>query len=224
MINFIPMLSLTEENYLKTLFLLTSETGGATVNDLSKRLGISMPTVNSMIKKLSEKKLVQYESYKPPVLTAKGKKEAALILRKHRLTEMFLVKQMGFGWDEVHEIAEQVEHIQSQAFFEKMDELLSYPAIDPHGSPIPDKNGNIVWQHYSRLSDCKAGDTVKLVAVTHSADDFLRFLNSRELKLGLKLKIRSVELFDGSMVVSYAKRAAESLSATVCKNLLVVVG
>src|SRR5579864_5819241 len=134
------MISLTEENYLKALFNLASDAGEVNVNELSKQLDIKMPTVTSMMKKLAEKELVHYESYKPLKLSEKGKKEAGLIIRKHRLTEMFLVEKMGFGWEEVHEIAEQVEHIQSVGFFTKMDELLGFPGIDPHGSPIPDKN------------------------------------------------------------------------------------
>ena len=133
--------SLTEENYLKALFVLSNETDEVTVNELSKRLGIKMPTVTSMMKKLAEKKLVNYQSYKPLRFTEKGKKEAGIIIRKHRLTEMFLVEVMGFCWEEVHEIAEQVEHVQSSDFFEKMDKMLGYPKIDPHGSPIPDKTG-----------------------------------------------------------------------------------
>eukprot|EP01035_Chromulina_nebulosa_P040292 gene40292-54486_t len=185
------MHSYTEENYLKALFNLANEKGEVSANELSKQLGTKMPTVNSMVKKLSEKALVNYESYKPLKLTEKGKKEAALIIRKHRLTEMFLVEKMEFGWEEVHEVAEQMEHLHSPLFFEKMDEMLGYPKIDPHGSPIPDKTGKIHWLNYEKLCDCKAGDTVLLAAVLHTTDDFLKFLNSRELQLGLKLKIKS---------------------------------
>src|ERR1039457_2504409 len=137
------MISLTEENYLKVLYNLSNEAGEVNVNEISKGLKIKMPTVTSMMKKLAEKKLVHYESYKPLRLTAMGKKEAGLIIRKHRLTEMFLVEKMGFGWEGVHDIAEQIEHIKSPEFFEKMDGLLGYPKIDPHGSPIPDKNGRM---------------------------------------------------------------------------------
>ena len=137
------MNSLTEENYLKALFNLSQEDGEVSVNELSKHLQIKMPTVTSMMKKLGEKKLVNYESYKPLKLTEKGRREAGLIIRKHRLTEMFLVEQMSFGWEQVHEIAEQIEHIHSPEFFEKMDELLGYPKFDPHGSPIPDKTGQM---------------------------------------------------------------------------------
>lgn len=215
------MHSYTEENYLKALFNLSAEKGEVTVNELSKELGIKMPTVNSMMKKLAEKKLVQYESYKPLRLTEKGKKEAGLIIRKHRLTEMFLVQQMGFGWEEVHEIAEQIEHLQSPAFFEKMDVLLGHPKTDPHGSPIPDKNGKMEWLQYEKLSSCKPGDTVKLSAVLQTSDEFLKFLNSRELRLGQKIKIKRIEIFDGSMAVSYGKKTDEMLSQTVSERLLV---
>lgn len=215
------MHSYTEENYLKALFNLANDKGEVSVNELSKRLEIKMPTVNSMIKKLADKKLVHYESYKPLRLTEKGKKEAGLVIRKHRLTEMFLVQKMDFGWEQVHEIAEQIEHLHSPHFFEKMDEMLGYPTIDPHGSPIPDKTGKIDWVNYEKLSDCKAGETVKLAAVIHTTDDFLKFLNSRELQLGLKIKIKSVERFDGSMVIAYNKKTAETLSHTVSERLLV---
>jgi DtxR family Mn-dependent transcriptional regulator len=215
------MHSYTEENYLKALFNLANENGEVSANELSKRLAIKMPTVNSMMKKLAEKKLVHYESYKPLRLTEKGKKEAGLIIRKHRLTEMFLVQNMGFGWEEVHEIAEQIEHLRAPNFFEKMDALLGYPKIDPHGSPIPDKTGKMEWKHYEKLSSCKVGDAVKLAAVIHTTDDFLKFLNVRELQLGLRIKIKAIENFDGSMVVSYNKKPGEMLSHTVCERLLV---
>jgi DtxR family Mn-dependent transcriptional regulator len=215
------MYSLTEENYLKALFNIANETGEVNVAVLSKRLDIKMPTVTSMMKKLSEKKLVHYESYKPLHLTEKGKKEAGLIIRKHRLIEMFLVDKMKLGWEDVHDIAEQIEHIQSSVFFEKMDELLGYPKVDPHGSPIPDKNGKVVWKEYNKLSDCKVGETVKLAAVINTSTDFLKFLNTREMGLGLKIKIKSIEPFDKSIIISYGKRQAEALSNVVCERLLV---
>lgn len=215
------MNSLTEENYLKALLNLSNENGEVNVKELSNVLGIKMPTVTSMIQKLAKKKLVHYESYKPPRLTEKGKKDAALIIRKHRLMEMFLVQKMGFGWEEVHEIAEQIEHIHSPAFFEKMDELLGYPKIDPHGSPIPDRNGRMHWQHHTKLNECKPGTTVQFVGIMNSSDDFLRFLNSRDLKLGTKITVIEIEDFDGSMTVSYDKRKKETFSRTVTERLLV---
>ena len=215
------MNSLTEENYLKALLNLSNENEEVNVKELSIVLGTKMPTVTSMIQKLAKKKLVYYESYKPPRLTEKGRKEAALIIRKHRLMEMFLVQKMGFGWEEVHEIAEQIEHIHSPVFFEKMDELLGYPKIDPHGSPIPDRHGKMHWQHHPKLSECKPGTMAQFVGIVNSSDDFLRFLNSLELKLGAKINIIEVEEFDGSMIVSYDRRKRETFSRTVCERLLI---
>ncbi|WP_299251635.1 metal-dependent transcriptional regulator [uncultured Cytophaga sp.] len=215
------MISQTEENYLKALFNLEQAKGEASVNDISKQLDIKMPTVTSMIKRLAEKALVHYESYKPVTLTDLGKKEAALIIRKHRLTEMFLVEKMGFGWEEVHEIAEHIEHIPSQRFFDKMDDMLNYPTIDPHGSPIPDKNGNLIEEKFVTLSDCTVGNTFVFSAVGSSSEEFLRFLSSRNLILGTRIKILSIEAFDGSMTVQYDHRLAEVLSNKVCEKILV---
>lgn len=215
------MNSQTEENYLKALFILADENGKIGVNDLSKFLGIKMPTVNSMMKKLAEKKLVRYVTYKPVTLTEAGKKEAALIVRKHRLTEMYLVEKMGFGWDEVHDIAEQVEHVSSNIFFDKMDEILGYPKFDPHGAPIPDSLGRIEVLDQIKLSECRVGETIKLSGVVHTSDDFLKFLNSRDLKLGTILTIDLIEAFDGTREVSYDGRAAVILSQIACEKLLV---
>jgi DtxR family Mn-dependent transcriptional regulator len=217
------MNSLTEENYLKALFNLAGEKGEVGVGDLSQHLDIKMPTVTNMMKRLAEKKLVHYETYKPVRLTERGRKEAALIIRKHRLTEMYLVQKMGFGWEDVHEIAEQIEHIQSPAFFDKMDQVLGYPKADPHGAPIPDKNGKLAWIAYDRLCDCRPGDSVRLAAVVHSSSDFLKFLNHRQIHLGLRIKVRTVESFDGSLVVAYENRE-ETLSRIVCERLLVEKG
>lgn len=215
------MASQTEENYLKAMFTLSNEKGDVNLSDLSNMLEVSTPTANSMVKKLSEKGLVNYEKYKPLSLTTKGKKDAALVIRKHRLTEMYLVEKMGFGWEQVHEIAEQMEHIKAPQFFDRMDELMGHPTIDPHGSPIPDKNGRIQWRSFEKLSECEAGQTVQLAALTNSSDDFLKYLNSRQLSLGISLKILSVEPFDKSMVVKYEDHPAEALSKTVCEKLLV---
>lgn len=215
------MTSPTEQNYLKAIFNLVAHKGEASTNELSKLLDIKMPTVNSMMKRLADKGFVIYESYKPIKLTAVGTKEAALIIRKHRLTEMYLVQKMGFGWEEVHAIAEQIEHIKSDALFAKMNELLNYPKFDPHGSPIPDLEGKIELEDYKKLSECKTGQTVTIKAVSPSSDELLEFLNGRKLALGSIIVIKSVEEFDKSMVVSYAGRAAEMLSYTVCEKLLV---
>lgn len=215
------MASTTVENYLKALYALANESDEVNVSDLSAHLRVSKPTVNSMVKTLKEEGWVKYEKYKPLVLTRKGKKAAALILRKHRLTEMYLVEKMGFGWDEVHEIAEQIEHVKAPAFFDKMDQLMDYPKVDPHGSPIPDKEGNIIDQDYKKLSECEVGDRVMLLALTDSSREFLAFLDSREISLKLELEIKAIEGFDGSMLISYGNRTSETMSQKVCERLLV---
>ncbi len=211
----------TEEDYIKTLYYLANENGEINVSELSKSLAVSTPTANSMVKKLHQKSLVKYEKYKPIILTEKGKLQAALIIRKHRLTEMFLVKNMGFGWEEVHDIAEQIEHIKSPTFFEKIDELLGFPKIDPHGSPIPDKKGNIHPITYKKLSECQQGDEVILSALAHSSSEFLNFLNSRDIQLGAQLKILAIEPFDLSMELSYTDHPHEMFSQIICEKLLV---
>lgn len=215
------MASQTEENYLKSLLALSNSSKGVNVSELSILLKVRLPTVNSMVKNLKKQGLVNYEKYKPVSLTTEGKKVAALVLRKHRLTEMFLVEKMGFGWEEVHDIAEQVEHIDSPVFFERMDELLGFPKFDPHGSPIPDKTGKILYEYRLRLSDCTAGERVKLVALSHDSSVFLKFLDNNELKLGTEIEIISVEPFDNSMVVDYKNNLSKMLSQVICDRLLV---
>lgn len=215
------MYSVVEENYLKALLNLCNADDEVSINDLSKRLNIKMPSVNSMMKRFAEKDLVAYESYKPVKLSAKGKKEASMIIRKHRLTEMFLVEKMDFNWEEVHEIAEQIEHIQSPLFFEKMDALLGYPKFDPHGSPIPDKNGKVIKTSYVPLNVCESGKVVTLKAVSDSSEAFLRFLNGRSILLGDQLKVLSKEPFDGSMQIEVQGKSTEVFSELICEKLLV---
>lgn len=212
--------TLTEENYLKALFHLTTDKNSVAVNELSKFLGVKMPSVNNMMKKFAEKKWVKYETYKPLMVTDLGKKEAALVVRKHRLTEMFLVKNMNFSWDNVHEIAEQLEHVHSLIFFDKMDELLDYPKFDPHGEPIPDKQGNIIDLDYVKLSDCKADEKLIFSAVTFSDDAFLSYLTQRNLVLGTKLTILKIEEFDQSITIEIEGQT-ETLSHLATEKILV---
>lgn len=211
----------TVENYLKALHMLANEKDQINVSDLSEILQVSTPTANSMAKKLHQSGLIIYEKYRPLVLTDKGKLEAAKVIRKHRLTEMFLVEKMGFGWEEVHEIAEQIEHIQSREFFDRMDILLGNPSTDPHGSPIPDKDGHMAEKDYKRLSQCQKGDAVVLVALAFSSSEFLQYLNEKELKLGLTLEVLHKEDFDGSTTIKYENNPSVTLSKMVAEILLV---
>lgn len=212
----------TVENYLKALLNLTRETGQAGMSELSQALSVSTPTANAMVKRMAEDGLIEYEKYRPLRLTEAGRRAAALVIRKHRLTEMFLVERMGFGWEQVHPIAEQIEHIQSPEFFARMDELMGYPTHDPHGSPIPDPDGNLVADEgHRRLADCRPGECVRLAALNHSANDFLHFLNERGLELGCEITVRAAEPFDGSLTVDYGSHRGVVLSRVVCEKLLV---
>lgn len=214
------MISLSEENYLKAIFHLADKENTVTINEISKFLDVKMPSVNNMMKKFAEKNWVRYESYKPLKITDSGKKQAALVVRKHRLTEMFLVEKMNFGWENVHEIAEQLEHIHSETFFDKMDEILNFPKYDPHGEPIPDKDGNIIAQDLKKLSECEKHQKVIFTSVTISDDDFLTYLNIKNLELGKVIEVLDIEIFDKSMTVKIDKTPTV-LSKIVCDKILV---
>lgn len=215
------MYSAAEENYLKSLYSIQEIFGEVSATELSKRLSIKMPSVNSMMKRLLEKGLVQYESYRPITLTEKGRLVAAQIIRKHRLTEMFLVEKMGFSWDEVHAIAEQIEHIDAPAFFMKMDELLEHPAFDPHGSPIPDADGKITNRRLRKLSESKPGDKLKIKAVSSSDESFLKFLTRKNIRIGSLIELLQEEEYDGSISVLIDRKFNEVLSQKVTERLLV---
>lgn len=216
------MVSLTEENYLKALYRLSQEKQAITVSDIATRLDIKMPTVNSMIKKLADKKLLKYEKYKAIELTDKGKKAALHILRKHRLTELFLSKIMALGWEEVHDIAEQVEHIQSELFFKRIDEMLGHPQFDPHGEPIPDANGKLPVYKTFPLSEGRPKTRYKLAGVTNHEPSFLKYLDSLGAAIGASLEIKEVQDFDKSMLVIINGKQNIIFSFTVCRNLLVL--
>ena len=134
---------------------------------------------------------------------------------------MFLVEKMNFGWENVHEIAEQLEHVHSDIFFDKMDEILNYPKVDPHGEPIPNKNGEIISLHLQKLSDCKMGEHVVFSAVTISDDDFLSYLNTKHLELGEKWEILEIEKYDQSIIILKSDGSRTTLSTMVCDKILV---
>lgn len=216
------MMTLTEENYLKALFHLSVENPEVSVLDLSKRLDIKMPTVNSMVKKLASKELVTYEKYKPLRLTEEGRRSAGLIIRKHRLVEMFLVEKMGFGWDEVHEVAEQLEHIRSPKLFQKIDEILNYPKTDPHGSPIPDEKGEIAVQNFISLSEGTPGALYRFMAVGSSDDRFLRQIDRLGFKLGDTIRILEIMDFDRSQQVIINENIPRTFSQQISANIRVI--
>jgi DtxR family Mn-dependent transcriptional regulator len=217
------MPSVTKENYLKALYTLHQKSTDISVSDLGQVLEVSKPSVSDMVKKLEVKGWVAYEKYKPLRLTELGEKVAALVIRKHRLSEMFLAQVMGFGWEEVHDVAEELEHIKSEKLFDRMDELLGFPSVDPHGSPIPDKDGYLISPGHVVLSSVAAGSKVVFRALKDSSVDFLLYLNKKDLPLGTEITVESVEPFDKSVVVTYANQISQVLTDRVASRLLVEV-
>ncbi len=210
----------SKEHYLKALYQLHQKNESISITDLSKTLLVSKPSVTNMIKKLKEKGWVNYERYQPIQFTNQGMKAARLVVRKHRLAEMFLQQVMGFGWEEVHEIAEEIEHIDDEKLFDRMDEMLGFPEIDPHGSPIPSKDGTIKKLNLVQLSTVAPSSNVIIRALKQSNQAFLQFLTKRNLQLGTELFIHAREDYDQSMEVSYENQKL-TLSQEVCENLLV---
>lgn len=215
--------SLTEENYIKSIYSLSLTAGEVGVSELAKKLGVKLPTVTSMIKKLAGKKLVSYEKYQGVTLTEKGKKQALFIIRKHRLTEAFLVQIMGLGWEEVHEIAEQLEHIESERFFDRIDEMLGKPKVDPHGEPIPDVNGKIATKDRIALSQVSVGNSAKISAVGNDEKLFLDHLNSKGIQIGDAVTIKKKEAFDGSVTITLKGKKETVLSHLVAERIWVEI-
>lgn len=197
------MLSHTEENYLKALFKIgaNNEAGEVGTNELATALDVKPASVNAMLKKLREKKLVSYEKYGKINLTSQGRLMAIDVVRKHRLWETFLYEKLDFNWDEVHELAEELEHIQSKTLIARLDKLLNYPHFDPHGDPIPDENGVFKKRSKKTLAEVAVGNACKMVAVKDNSAAFLQYV--AQLGLGIKspVKVLAREEFDGQTVI-----------------------
>ena len=218
------MLSFTEENYLKVLFKLIQENPNeeAGTNELAVNLGVKPATANDMLKKLKEKKLIDYEKYGKITLTNTGKKNAIKVVRKHRLWETFLYEKLDFSWDEVHEVAEQMEHIQSEKLLEQLDKFLGYPKFDPHGDPIPDTNGKMSALKAMLLSEGVINKKYKLVGVCNHSSAFLQFLDKTGLTINNNIEVKEIQEFDKSMRVVINNKAQTILSNEVTQNLLVM--
>lgn len=218
------MNSFTEENYLKAIYkLLEKGDKKISTNAIARLVETAPASVTDMLKKLSEKKLISYEKYKGVSLTAAGKKIAVAIIRKHRLWELFLVDKLGFRWDEVHDMAEQLEHIKSDTLVEKLNNYLGNPRFDPHGDPIPDEKGNFHTVHTYPLSSAKLNEKVTITGVIDHGPAFLKFLSRNELSLGQRIAVKEIQEFDGSMKIAISgKSIALQISHDVAKNLLVV--
>jgi DtxR family Mn-dependent transcriptional regulator len=212
-----------EENYLKYMFQLseTTENGIVKTNDLAYKLNHSAATVTDMLKKLYAKKLVIYKKYYGASLSKTGLFIAVRVLRKHRLWETFLVKNLKFTWDKIHDIAEQLEHIQSDELVDRMDEYLGYPKFDPHGDPIPDKNGNISLPNVICLADAKLKKQYLLANVNDDSAAFLKYLNKIQLQLNDKIKIVDKEEFDETIQLVINDKKQLIISKDAALNMFV---
>jgi DtxR family Mn-dependent transcriptional regulator len=223
------MLSYTEENYLKALLKISFAHVdlGVGTNELATVLAVKPATANDMLKKLKEKELVDYEKYGKIRLTASGKKRGIDVIRKHRLWETFLYKKLEFSWDEVHEVAEQLEHIQSEKLVDKLDKFLDYPEFDPHGDPIPNKKGELKVQFKKTLADVAVGSSCKMVAVKDNSSSFLQYVVKVGLGINNEILVVSKQDYDALMVIkvngvksSVSQKFAENIFV-VCNNCIV---
>jgi DtxR family Mn-dependent transcriptional regulator len=216
------ILSQSEENYIKAIFSIeeiAAQPGvSVSTNDLAEKMETKASSVTDMVKKLAEKKLLVYKPYQGCHLTDEGRSFALKTIRKHRLWETFLVKKLGFGWDEVHPIAEQLEHIQSVELTNKLDEFLEFPKYDPHGDPIPDKDG-VIQQRESicKLNELALGSIGLVIGVSDASPTFLRYLDSQNIKLGSTVKMVEVFEFDNSCRVEINEGFLNLSSAAAAK-------
>lgn len=216
------MTSFTEENYLKIIYKLSAETNSeVSTNAVAELTLTKAASVSDMLRKLSEKQLVKYQKYQGVRLTELGESVALKVIRKHRLWEVFLVEKLGFNWDEVHEIAEQLEHIDSEELVERLDEFLGFPKFDPHGDPIPDMNGLMPELRHQCLSEIGLGQIVVMVGVAEHSAPFLQYLAKIGLTLGCQIKITEFNEFDKSLSVHIGDNSSHFISHEVAKNLLV---
>jgi DtxR family Mn-dependent transcriptional regulator len=218
------MLSFTEENYLKAIYRLSD--GGAkavTTNEIAEKMSTKAASVTDMVKKLSGKDLISYEPYYGANVTKHGKTQALIIIRKHRLWETFLVNKLHFNWDEVHDVAEQLEHIQSPLLIEKLDEFLGFPTADPHGHPIPDKHGKIQNVRQVPLAESISGKKVIVRSVTDGSSAYLQYLSKIGIYIGATVMILEKIEFDGSLEILIDNKRKVFISRDAAINLLVTV-
>lgn len=214
-------MTLSEEDYLKSIYHLTGERGREiTTNAIAMQTKTRASSVTDMLKKLAEKNLVRYKKYQGVTLTQKGKKSAAKIVRKHRLWEVFLAEKLNFSWDEVHEVAEQLEHIQSEKLVAQLDAFLNFPETDPHGDPIPNENGSLRAFQKTSLASCNVGERVVFSGIKDSSSAFLKYLDRLNMALGDTLEVLAKEPFDGSMRVLH-KNTEINLSVLVTHHIYI---
>ncbi len=213
------MFSQSEENYIKSIYTLSLQSGkSVSTNLIADKMNTKASSVTDMIRKLSDKELVNYKKYQGVSLTKAGQKIALYIIRKHRLWEVFLVDKLDFSWDEVHDVAEQLEHIQSEQLIDRLDEMLGFPSFDPHGDPIPNKEGKFKERKKILLSELPVKSEGVCVGVKDSSSQFLKFLDKNKIALGDKVVVVDKEKFDDSMHLEIEGRTVH-ISQKIASNL-----
>jgi DtxR family Mn-dependent transcriptional regulator len=214
-------MTFSEENYLKSIYhLTTSLDSEVSTNAIAEMMETKASSVTDMLKKLSEKDLINYKKYQGVSLTEEGKLAAKMIVRKHRLWEVFLVEKLDFSWDEVHDIAEQLEHIKSEQLINKLDDFLGNPTEDPHGDPIPDAQGRIITIEKQLLSELFANQSGICVGVKDNSSDFLKYLDKQQIGLGTKIEVVAKEAFDLSLKIN-VNGTELAISNKIASNLFV---
>jgi DtxR family Mn-dependent transcriptional regulator len=218
------MHSFTEENYLKAIYHLSEgNTMAVSTNQIAEMTSTKAASVTDMLKKLAEKKLINYIKYQGVTLTSTGVNAAVNIIRKHRLWEVFLVEKLGFTWDEVHDIAEELEHINSETLINRLDDYLGNPVADPHGDPIPDRSGLIKHKKLVKISEMQTGESGTVSGVSEHSSVFLKLLEKLGLTLGTKIIISELIEFDGSIMLTIDQKTDRTISREVAKNILVIL-
>jgi DtxR family transcriptional regulator, Mn-dependent transcriptional regulator len=217
------MQTLSEENYLKAIYNLEKQgLKKITPTAISEALGNNPASVVDMLRKLVEKKLLQYEKSKGVKLTEKGRNVAVLVVRKHRLWEVFLLEKLGYGWDEVHEVAEQLEHVHHPELADKLDKFLGFPEYDPHGDPIPNANGETAVTYKTVLAEIEEGKSCRVVAVKDTSPAFLQYLKKLEIGIGTRISLVEKIPYDSSIIIRPGKNAAQvTVSRVFAENLIV---
>lgn len=216
------MPSTTEENYLKAIFKLSRRKAEAvSTNSIAAEMNTSAASVSDMLKRLAEKKLINYAKYKGVSLTDAGKEVAVGLIRSHRLWEVFLVEKLGFSWDQVHPLAEELEHVRTVDLISKLEEFLDFPTHDPHGDPIPDKDGNIQYHEPINLNQLAVGDKGLVVGVKEQSTEFLQYLDKIQLGIRSRLEVLELNDYDNSRQVRLNGVTTLFVSEKVCNNLIV---
>jgi DtxR family Mn-dependent transcriptional regulator len=214
-------MTFSEENYLKTIYHLTAASGvEVSTNSIAEKMETKASSVTDMLKKLADKELVNYKKYQGVSLTEKGKLSAKMIVRKHRLWEVFLVEKLDFSWDEVHDIAEQLEHIKSEQLINKLDDFLGNPTEDPHGDAIPDAHGNILKVEKFLLSELAPNQVGICIGVKDTSPEFLKYLDKQQIALGSRIEFIAKEAFDLSLKIKVDAKEL-TISHKIASNLYI---